>query len=395
MQRRNWLPSVVVVILFSTACGGDSTPTQPEIGALAVSVNTEGSTPDPDGYVVKPGEETGREIAVDGTVFFPLQPGTYRLSFSGLASNCRTTKAPSASVWPGDTTQVEAEIECEQSVQDRIVFSSLRDGEQFDIYSMAPDGSDVRRITTGANLVATDINDAGTEILAVGPVSGAPVLEHDLHMVSLAGSSHQISSDSTYQLWADLSPDGSDIIYDAFDTTGVSESWSWSIYRRTSNGTGAETPVLSDSIYTRTPSWAPDGNTIAFARLPSDSGHYDLYTADAEGSNLMRITRDTSRDQWFPVYSPSAARLAYIADGDLAVRQLESDNTSIFNSDHTARAPHWMPGGQKLVYYSFAGDVAEQDDEIYRISADGSDLTQLTDNSVRDVVPVVANWSSN
>jgi TolB protein len=54
----------------------------------------------------------------------------------------------------------------------------------------------------------------------------------------------------------------------------------------------------------RYPSWSPDGTKIAFARADlSTGGPYDIYTMNADGSNVARLTTTSGRDT-FPDWSP-------------------------------------------------------------------------------------------
>ena len=49
------------------------------------------------------------------------------------------------------------------------------------------------------------------------------------------------------------------------------------------------------------PTWSPDGNLLAF--INNASGQYDIYTINADGTNLTRIT-STPEDELSPVFAP-------------------------------------------------------------------------------------------
>ena len=61
------------------------------------------------------------------------------------------------------------------------------------------------------------------------------------------------------------------------------------------DGTGAR-PLLALSGDERHPTWSPDSHRIAFSSDAPDRGNYDLYTAHADGTQLVRRTSDAEDD---------------------------------------------------------------------------------------------------
>ncbi|MCB9079519.1 MAG: PD40 domain-containing protein [Anaerolineaceae bacterium] len=163
--------------------------------------------------------------------------------------------------------------------------------------------------------------------------------------------------------WANVSPDGSMIAYDAapggdyriyflgtetnqqFRYELIGEQGDWSpdsqrvVYRSGRNGqTGLWISNRDDSGHILLtnhgtdafPAWSPDGQTIAFSR--EDSGNVDIYTINIDGSNLQRLTNTPSHDT-LP---------AFTANGDIIFR--------------TARTGHWA---------------------VWRMAPDGSNPTEI------------------
>ncbi len=63
--------------------------TDVDIGSLKVSVTTDGTNPDPDGYTIKIENRPGEPIGINGELTITeLLPGSYPVSLSGLAPNC-------------------------------------------------------------------------------------------------------------------------------------------------------------------------------------------------------------------------------------------------------------------------------------------------------------------
>jgi hypothetical protein len=94
-------------------------------------------------------------------------------------------------------------------------------------------------------------------------------------------------------------------------------------------------PVVADTLANYIDaSYSPDRTRMAFAADRSGAGNYDIFVADADGRNAVRLTADPAMDL----------------------------------------QPIWMPDGQHLVFVSARGGVRQ----LYMMRSDGSELRQLT-----------------
>ena len=64
------------------------------------------------------------------------------------------------------------------------------------------------------------------------------------------------------------------------------------------------------------PTWSADGKRIAFARIPSESSHYDLYVMNADGGCETQITKGTAWE-WQPSWDPSSGAAGTLRCVDL------------------------------------------------------------------------------
>jgi hypothetical protein len=109
-----------------------------------------------------------------------------------------------------------------------------------------------------------------------------------------------------------LSPDGKLV---AFEMTGNS-SRGLGLMRTDATGDAAGTietliPVANmEHVYT--PTWSPDGNTLAFSWWRK-SGHRDIYTMDLKTRTITAITDDRAYDLE-PRYSPDGTILYFVSD---------------------------------------------------------------------------------
>ena len=152
--------------------------------------------------------------------------------------------------------------------------------------------------------------------------------------------------------------------------------------------------VTSGGGIDREPEWSPDGKQLAFVRLANQTDYAgDIYIVNADGSGLRKLTSGGE-----PSWSPDGTRLLYyappgtgsdalsIADGSL--RMIQADGTN----DHLV-APGlgdgtWMPDGVTI----FAGGVSLDSSitNVYRLRADGTGQTRLTDDPTFACSPAAA-----
>src|SRR3712207_6711701 len=108
--------------------------------------------------------------------------------------------------------------------------------------------------------------------------------------------------------------------------------------RRTS---GADVQLTRNRISDFGPAWSPDGRRIAFSRQAGDV--VALFVMNADGSGVRRLIA--------PVRGPEGAPSRDFLPG-------------------------WSPDGRQIAFTSNRGGFGEPD--IFRIDADGTDLTRLT-----------------
>src|SRR6266516_1586618 len=118
---------------------------------------------------------------------------------------------------------------------------------------------------------------------------------------------------------------------------------------------------------------------IVFARqLPFDGGSADLFVANADGSGLVRLTKNGAYDGQ-PAVSADGSRIAFESgrSGDIDVYVMGTDASGLrqvtfslgFDGD-----PTWDPSGTKIAFETTRNGASD----IYAASADGTGATRLT-----------------
>ncbi len=219
-----------------------------------------------------------------------------------------------------------------------LAFTSNRDGT-FSVYTVNPDGTDLRRITGGA---------------------------FDAHELS-------------------VSPDGESIAYSEKRRDGSATTFAVVVVA--ANGGASQTLSAEDGAWCMQPVWSPDGASLAYIRAQSRVASILVGAPDVgEAASLTEIGWAMQ-----PAWSPDGTRIAFasvtgmraeIYVVDAANRTLER----ITYLDAFSEAPVWSPDGKQIAFVS----SRDGSSAIYTMNADGSAVRQLTGGEKQDIEPV---WS--
>lgn len=211
-----------------------------------------------------------------------------------------------------------------------ISFSRYAANGQAHIFTMAPDGSDVRQVTFA----------------------------------------HGVQAHSS------LSPDGANVVYTQVNRTGSS-------IKVVSRSGGAPTVLNQGQRWSMVPNWSPDGARIAFT---SDAdGNYEIYTMAADGSDVRQLTFTAPPIQHVgPKYSPDGSLLLYATDEDEKdpanqqnIWTMPSDGgpgTRLTRDINDRESRGWSPDGRRIVTQTVKNGVGQ----LVVLNADGSDEHQIT-----------------
>jgi WD40 repeat protein len=131
------------------------------------------------------------------------------------------------------------------------------------------------------------------------------------------------------------------------------------------------------------PVYSPDGSRIAFARQVHDGSHNgfgssDIYTMDANGSNIVRRTVNASF--YSAVWSPDGRTIAISDEGvyyaEIYLMSADDDGAKPKLLATNARTPAWSPDGKQIAYISTSGDDGYH--QVFLMNSDGTDARAIT-----------------
>jgi TolB protein len=168
-----------------------------------------------------------------------------------------------------------------------ITFTSDRSGN-WEIWTMTPDGQDVRQIT----------NDAANDGWPVWTPDGSRILfssdrsgNWEIYSMDPSGQDVRRLTDrpDTADLFPEVSPDGTRVVFSSQAAAGNTGE----IYSMDLNGEQVLRLTNTAALNTM-PSWCPSGDTMVF--VSNRDGNDNIFMMNADGSNVVALTDDPGED---------------------------------------------------------------------------------------------------
>lgn len=275
------------------------------------------------------------------------------------------------------TTETTGVIDA-QSSTNRILFISAVEGAGWELFSINPDGTDLKQLTSLSNLIGNFQWSPDGQQIAFTTFPPGFSLNLVLNVMNADGSElHQLSDNTNGGL--EWSPDSQQI---AFTTKrdGLIEIYTinkdGSDERRLTYGTSDR---FMNDVYTF--SWSPDGKQIVFIRA------YALYIVHMNGTKERELL--TNYDSKTSVaWSPDGKTIALVmTDGDYSAIYIMfpdgSNVQSILDIPSSYTSLIWSPDSQHLLYTQKNSGVVSR----FVVDADGKNNHQLADSTTG------ASWS--
>ncbi len=217
-----------------------------------------------------------------------------------------------------------------------------------DIYTMDGDGGNLKRVTFDSRDVrGLDWTAEGRQIVFASKLRGA----YELRVIDKSGGeSTPIPSDTASIADPNVSPKGGFIAF-------VESEENWNIWRTSieDGQIGKAERFLASSGQNHSPSFSPDGKTIAF--VSDRSGNPEIWLSDADWTNLRQLTHFGG--PWLGTirWSPDGKTLVFDArpNGHSAVFTMAvagGEPKPFQREDFEVRRPSWSRDGKSIYFDS-------------------------------------------
>jgi TolB protein len=267
----------------------------------------------------------------------------------------------------------------------RITFGSDRFEDTPNIFTMNPDGSDVRQLTfltidEGAALRQSWSPDGSKLVFERRPADFS--FRHIYVMNADGSDQHALTSDPGFRDFdPTFSPDGNRVVFQRCR----SDFEACAIYSVKTDGHGLTAITHFDvkhNVYDNDPEYSPDGKTIAFDSSNRGGIQAAVYLMDAHGSNIRRVT-PTALEAFYPDWSPDGSEILMLAPcctpEHTAIWKIHPDGTDVEQltfpgAEYNGKAV-FSPGGDKIAFELVSADFSTF--SILTMNADGQDQTLI------------------
>ena len=274
-----------------------------------------------------------------------------------------------------------------------IVYSG-EDNSDTEIYIISPSGGTPTKVTNNTrNEYDPSVSSDGQKIAYLGRDVQDYNYSDEIYIISPSGGTPtKVTNDSGLNVYdPSISSDGQKIVYVGQELQGVYNDEIYTIPSKGGTPTKVTDREVHDSGFTmseHSPSFSPDGQTIAYVGWGLNSNSSEIYTIPSSGGTPSPRGVYPITGGYSPSFSPDGQKIAFAgSDGhDYEIYTMPSSGgtpTNVTNNTTSEVQPAFSPDGQKIAFAGWDG----HDYEIYTIPSSGGTPIQLTDNRTNDRSP--------
>lgn len=287
--------------------------------------------------------------------------------------------------------QAVAVAEEAATTTDESYTASIAHGQEVIADILAPMPPRYKSRTAGECIQVTFTNVGGDNSVDASPVDDLIVFSSDRHgedyNIYVKSASGKTITQKTFAPFKEIqprfSPDGTQIAF-ASQRSGNFDIW---VIDAHTNGTAVQVTFTGqDELH---PSWTPDGRKLVYSALSTRSGEWNIMLTDLDSGEVRELGSGK-----FPEVSPDGSKILFQRarkrDGFwYSIWTMNLDGTAqteiVASADWAAINPSWSPDGQFIVFASvYKSPEAKfeeriwRGDDIYVVNTNGRGLQQVT-----------------
>lgn len=150
-------------------------------------------------------------------------------------------------------------------------------------------------------------------------------------------------------------------------------------------------PLTQDSMLEMQAAWSPNWTQVAYVSGPPRSEQFDLYLANADGSDARRLTHDSLSAHSPTFVGPAGDQIVFEAgrNGKTQLYSINKDGTgrrALTTGAYPGTQPAVSPDGKRMLYVS----LRDRSYNIYQTNLDGTGTEQHLTTGRKESAPVYA-----
>ena len=333
------------------------------------------------------------------------------LAACGVSAGAPATQSPgrtfplATAAAPAATLAVATATGAPVTQDGRIAYGVRAADGSSNLFSVLPDGSDLRQLTTGSgnHLCAAYAADK-SRIAYCADVSGSFEI---WTMLPDGTNPAQLTHLGGRALFPDFSRDGTKVAFAGAEGTDP-HTEVYTVDALTGTGLVALTSCAhgAQGCANDYPAWSPDSKLIVYvhqdAADANDQGvNQQVWVMNADGSNQRPLTKGSDPKDQVPDWSPDGSRITYSAGtaSNEGIWVMAADGsaptqlTGCRSGDPSPCAagadfaPVWSPDGTRIAFLRSFADVGLNDRPIFVMNADGTNQHRLLAGTILQTVP--------